>query len=55
VSARCVLALPPFRCYLLGQGASALGDALVPVALVFAVLDGGTGPGAVGVVLLAVA
>ena len=46
------LAVLPFRRYLLGQGLSALGDALVPVALAFAVLRDG-GAGAVGAVLLA--
>jgi hypothetical protein len=42
-----------FRLLFIGQTCSAAGNALVPVALAFAVLDGGGGPGALGLVLAA--
>jgi MFS family permease len=41
----------PFRLLWLGQTTSALGDALIPVALAFAVLQVGGGAGALGLVL----
>jgi hypothetical protein len=42
-----------FRLLFIGQTCSAAGTALVPVALAFAVLDAGGGPGALGLVLAA--
>ena len=42
-----------FRLLFVGQAGSAAGTALVPVALAFAVLDAGGGPGALGLVLAA--
>ena len=48
-----LLRLRPFRRYLLGQTLSGFGDSLIPIALVFAVLDQGGDATAVGLVLLA--
>ncbi|MFD0527305.1 hypothetical protein ACFQ1I_08635 [Kitasatospora arboriphila] len=42
-----------FALYYTGQSLSVLGDAIVPVALAFAVLDLGRGAGALGLVLAA--
>jgi len=42
-----------FRLYLAGAALSAIGTAMVPVALSFAVLDAGLGAGALGLVLAA--
>ena len=44
---------PRFRLLFIGQSCSAAGSALVPVALAFAVLDAGGGPGLLGLVLAA--
>ena len=52
-SARAVLQVQPLRHYLAGQTLSAFGDSLMPIALVFAVLEHGGGAAAVGWVLLA--
>jgi MFS family permease len=41
----------PFRLLWLGQATSALGDALIPVALAFAVFQTGAGAAGLGVVL----
>jgi MFS family permease len=43
----------PFRLYWIGQGTSAIGDALVPLAIAFAVLGLGGGAGGIGLVLTA--
>jgi len=48
-----LLRLRTFRHYLIGQTLSAFGDSLIPIALVFAVLDRGGDATAVGLVLLA--
>ena len=43
----------PFRLYWVGQATSAIGDALIPVAIAFAVLGLGGGAGGIGLVLTA--
>ena len=43
----------PFRLLWVGQATSAVGDALIPVAIVFAVLQLGGGAGGIGLVLTA--